>query len=260
MCHVYQKPKVNNNILLSPIYALVTNFRCPGYSVGISCSLLLADILVKDNFLNNWAKMHNNILSNNNESTKPVFYLPNLKRNGSSPAKIIGHSPRNDCGQTMHFKVTTENEILNGEFFKSLALLCIEETESKLGSKMASEFSLFVKENLEVIKMEKYFRHGHVNPQLGLKTQVTCAGWDEYLWANEVAFRDVNRPMHVSFWIGSIFDGLVIAIPPLNQATLGVNILVTIPNENKFWDELDSLNFFLNFFSICDSRKGEEYV
>ena len=90
-----------------------------------------------------------------------------------------------------------------------------------------------MKENSEVIKIEKYSKHGHVNPQLGLKTPVTCAGWDEYLGANEVAFRDGNRQMHVSYWIGSIFYGLVIAIPPLNQVTLGVNILVTIPNENK---------------------------
>ncbi|KAK4557738.1 hypothetical protein RGQ29_007487 [Quercus rubra] len=225
-----------HNPQFSPLfYVQVTNFRCGGYSVGISCSLLLADILVKDNFLNNWANMHNNILSNNNESTKPIFYLPNLKTNGYSPANIISHSPRNDCGQTMHFKVTTnENANLDyGEFCKSLALLCIEKTERRLGSTMVSEFSLFVKENSEVIEIAKYSKHGHVNPQLSLKTQVTCAGWDEYLGANEIPFRDGNKPMHVSYWIGSIFDGLVIAIPPFNQATLGVNILVTIPNENK---------------------------
>ncbi|KAK9984784.1 hypothetical protein SO802_034309 [Lithocarpus litseifolius] len=116
----------------------------------------------------------------------------------------------------MHFKVTTEYENSNDEFFQSLALLCIEETESKLGSTMTLDFSLFVEENTKVIKIEKYSKHGHVNPQLGLKTQATCAGWDEYLWANEVAFRDGNRPMCVSYWIGSIFDGLVVAIPPLN--------------------------------------------
>ncbi|KAM3686902.1 hypothetical protein ACJW31_10G036500 [Castanea mollissima] len=223
-----------HNPQFSPLfYVQVTNFRCGGYSVGISCSLLLADILVKDNFLNNWANMHDNVLFNNNKSQKPVFYLPNLKTDGYSPDNIISHSPSNDCGHTMHFKVTTESENLDGEFFQSLALLCIEETESKLGSTMASEFSLFVKENYEVIKIENYSKHGRVNPQLGLKTQVTCAGCDEYLGANEVAFRDGNKPMHVSYWIGSIFDGLVIAIPPLNQATLGVTILVTIPNENK---------------------------
>ena len=165
----------------------------------------------------------------------PYFTFLILKKNGPSLANIISHSPRNDCGQTMHFKVTTnENANLDyGEFCKSLALLCIEKTERRLGSTMVSEFSLFVKENSEIIEIAKYSKHGHVNPQLSLKTQVTCASWDEWLGANEVAFRDGNKPMHVSYWIGSIFDGLVIAIPPLNQATLGVNILVTIPNENK---------------------------
>uniref|UniRef100_A0A2N9G3S6 Reverse transcriptase Ty1/copia-type domain-containing protein n=1 Tax=Fagus sylvatica TaxID=28930 RepID=A0A2N9G3S6_FAGSY len=147
--------------------ASVTNFQCGGYSIGISCTLLLADLLV-----------------------------------------------------------TTENVNLDGEVCKSLASLCIEEAESRLCSKMASEFYLFLKENSEVIKMEKCSKHGHVKPQLSLKTRVTCVGWDD-LGAKEIEFRDGNKPMHVSYWIGSILDGLVIAfIPPLNQATRGVNILV----------------------------------
>jgi hypothetical protein len=133
----------------------------------------------------------------------------------------------------MHFKVTTENVNLDGEVCKSLASLCIEEAESRLCSKMASEFYLFVKENSEVIKMEKCSKHGHVKPQLSLKTRVTCVGWDD-LGAKEIEFRDGNKPMHVSYWIGSILDGLVIAfIPPLNQATRGVNILVAVRNENE---------------------------
>ena len=97
---------------------------------------------------------------------------------------------------------------------------------------MGSEFYLFVKESSEAIKIEKYSKFGHAKPQLSLKTRVTCAGWDD-IGANEIEFRDGNKPMHVSYWIGSTFYGLVMAIPPLNQATLGVNILVTVPNENK---------------------------
>ncbi len=211
----------------------MTNFQCGGYSIGISCSLLLVDLLVKENFLNSWANIHKNIISINNEHKKPVFYLPNLKKNGYYPTSIISSTPRKDCGQTIHFKVTVENANLEAsEVCKSLSLLCIEETESRLGSKMGSEFYLFVKESSEAIKIEKYSKFGHAKPQLSLKTRVTCAGWDD-IGANEIEFRDGNKPMHVSYWIGSTFYGLVMAIPPLNQATLGVNILVTVPNENK---------------------------
>ena len=98
----------------------------------------------------------------------PYFTPLIFKRNGSSATSIISSSPRKYCGQTMHFKVTAENVNLDGEVCKSLASLCIEEAESRLCSKMASEFYLFVKENSEVIKMGKCSKHGHVKPQLSL--------------------------------------------------------------------------------------------
>ncbi|KAM4085556.1 hypothetical protein ACJW30_10G036600 [Castanea mollissima] len=220
---------------LSPLfYVQVTNFQCGGYSIGISCNILLADLLVKEKFLNSWANIHSNILSSNNELKKPLFYLHNLKRDGSSPPSITSSTPRKDCLKTLHFKVTAENANLDGETCKSLALHCVEETESRLGSKMDTEFYLFVKENSKnIIEIEKYSKHKHVKPQLSIKTQVTCVGWDEYLGAKEVAFREGNKPINVSYWIGSVLDGLVMAMPPLSQATLGVNILVAIPNENE---------------------------
>uniref|UniRef100_A0A7N2N0U2 Uncharacterized protein n=2 Tax=Quercus lobata TaxID=97700 RepID=A0A7N2N0U2_QUELO len=224
-----------HNPQFSPLfYVQVTNFQCGGYSIGISYNILLADLLVKEKFLNSWATIHNNILSSNNELKKPLFYLPNLERNGSSPPSITSSTRRKDCVKTMHFKAIAENANLDGAMCKSLALHCVEETESRLGSKMDSEFYLFVKENSkDIIEIEKYSKHKHVKPQLSIKTQVTCAGWDEYLGAKEVAFREGNKPINVSYWIGSVLGGLVMAMPPPNQATHGVNILVAIPNENE---------------------------
>ena len=189
---------------------------------------------MKEKFLTSWANIHNNILASNNELQKPLFYLPNLKRNGSSPPSITSSTPRKDCVKTMHFKVTAENANLDGETCKSLAFLCVEEKESHLGSKMDSEFYLFVKENIkDIIEIEKYPKHKHVKPQLSIKTQVTCEGWDESLGAKEVAFHEGNKPINVSYWIGSVIDGLVMAMPTPNQATHEVNILVAIPNENE---------------------------
>ncbi|XP_030948641.1 anthranilate N-benzoyltransferase protein 1-like [Quercus lobata] len=162
-----------HNPQFSPLfYVQVTNFQCGGYSIGISCSILLADLLVKEKFLTIWANIHNNILSSNNELQKPLFYLPNLKRNGSSPPSITSSTLRKDCVKTMHFKVTAENANLDGETCKSLALHRVEEIESQLGSKMDSEFYLFVKENSkDIIEIEKYPKHKHVKPQLSFKTQ-----------------------------------------------------------------------------------------
>ncbi|KAK9984783.1 hypothetical protein SO802_034308 [Lithocarpus litseifolius] len=212
------KDDEHNSRFCPLFYVQVTNFQCGGYSIGISCSILLAELLVKEKFLNSWANIHNNILSSNNELKKPLFYVPHLKRNGSFPPGITSSTPRKDCVKTMRFKATAENANLDGETCKSLALHCVEETESRLGSKMDSEFYLFVKENCkDIIEIEKYSKHKHVKPQLSIKTQVTCAGWDEYLGAQEVAFREGNKPKNVSYWIGSVLDGLVMAIPNENE-------------------------------------------
>jgi hypothetical protein len=215
----------------------VTNFQCGGYSIGISCSFLVADLLVKENFLNSWAIIHNNILSSNNGPQIPLFYLPTLKYKGSSqsPTSIISPNPKKNCGQTMHFKVTAVNANLDSEMCKALALLCIEEAESRLGSKMDSELYLFVKEKSEVIKVRKCSKNGLVKPQSNLESRVTSAGWDDLiLGANDIAFREGNKPVHVSYWIGSISDGLVMAIPSSpSEDALGVNVLVTIPNKKE---------------------------
>ncbi|CAO2819459.1 unnamed protein product [Amaranthus hypochondriacus] len=53
---------VETNPQFSPLfYIQVTNFKCGGYSIGISCSLFLVDPLFMANFLNKWAKIHRNI-------------------------------------------------------------------------------------------------------------------------------------------------------------------------------------------------------
>jgi hypothetical protein len=212
----------------------VTNFQCGGYSIGISCSLLVADLLVKDNFLNSWAIIHNNILSSINGPKIPLFYRPNLKTKGSSPTGLISSTPRKNSGQTTHFKVTAATANLDSEMWKSLAFLCVEETESKLGSKMNSELYLFVKEKSEVIKVEKCSKHGLVRPQMSLKSQLACADWDD-LGANDISFHEGNKPVHVSHWIGSVLEGLVMAIPSPREEALGMNILVTIPNKKEEW-------------------------
>ncbi|MCD7469992.1 hypothetical protein HAX54_009498 [Datura stramonium] len=41
----------------------LTNFKCGRYSIGISCSLFLADPFVMTSFLNRWSKIHVNMVT-----------------------------------------------------------------------------------------------------------------------------------------------------------------------------------------------------
>lgn len=214
----------------------MTNFECGGYSIGISCSLLLADLVFKGNFLQKWAKIHNNIiLSKNNVPQKPIFYLPDLKKDGRP---VTGSSPSKNRGQTFIFNIAaTESSTIDN----TLALLCVEEAEGKLGSsKMASEFPFFMNESIgNVFKVEKCSKLQNettgVNPKLS-QLGITPEGWDD-IGAEDVEFLDGNQPVHVSHWIGSVSGGLVWAIPPflddgVHEGVTGGKILVTVPNVN----------------------------
>ncbi|KAL5551367.1 hypothetical protein UlMin_001543 [Ulmus minor] len=202
----------------SPLfYVQVTKFDCGGYSFGISCTLLLADLLFKENFLKRWAKIHNNMIlsSQNNALLKePIFYLPNLKHDGpSSTTNILSPSPNQNSGETMIFNISPADP----NQFCLLASLCIEETEKKLmihGEK-GSEFSLIVKEghNNDVIKIERCSKDEQVKPKPRINSLISSSSWDDF-GGYEVEFREGNKPLHVSCWIKSISSGgLVMGIP-----------------------------------------------
>ncbi|CAN8257320.1 unnamed protein product [Cochlearia groenlandica] len=64
----------------SPLfYVQVTNFESGGYSIGISCSILIADILLETDFLIKWAQIQSS-LANSKTTQKPIFHLPSLKK------------------------------------------------------------------------------------------------------------------------------------------------------------------------------------
>lgn len=66
----------------SPLFLVqVTNFKCGGYSIGISCSLLLADPFAMTSFLKSWSKIHNNLVSQIDSPKIPAFYTPNFTKN-----------------------------------------------------------------------------------------------------------------------------------------------------------------------------------
>ncbi|EEF30598.1 uncharacterized protein LOC8267950 [Ricinus communis] len=232
---VFWKDIDEQNPQFSPLfYVQVTNFQCGGYSVGISCSFLLADLLIMDNFLQKWAKIQSEMISKNEGPEVPIFYLPNLKPANLSPNSIFSSTPRENCGQTMIFRMSTESMDLKEQSFKKLALLCLEEAEQTGRKILPDEFTFFVKESTKIIKVENCKKTEVAKSHMKNQIMSSCASLKDYLGMNELAFREGNGPARVSLWIGSVTsNGIVVGIPFPKEGSSEVNIIVTIPYENE---------------------------
>ncbi|KAJ8754312.1 hypothetical protein K2173_002763 [Erythroxylum novogranatense] len=207
------------NPQFSPLfYVQVTNFQCGGYSIGISCSLLLADLFIAQNFISQWAEMHRDVVSKNEVVKLPIFYLPNLKPKSFSPDCTITTTPSKNSGQTMIFRTESQSVDL-----KNALRLSIEEAESKLGVEMPSEFFLVVKESTMVTKVRNCKKHDLEMLPSKLGPKLVSSSWD-VLGINGVAFHEENKPACVSYWIGSIKDGLVLAIAVPNSPEFNIII------------------------------------
>ncbi|XP_031251251.1 spermidine hydroxycinnamoyl transferase [Pistacia vera] len=231
---VFWKDIDEQNPQFSPLfYVQVTNFECGGYSVGMSCNILLADLLITDNFLKKWVNIHNEMLSKVDAIETPIFYLPTLKKTSGSPSiPIIRSDQTKNCGKTMIFKITDENINLENESGKTLMLVCVKETENEVGSKLASKYPVFLKEPFNTIKIETCSRleNEMVPWELDVRNQVRGESWDD-LGANEIVIHKGNKPTRVSYWMGSVMDGIVMALTSTEgeEANSGPNIIVSVP-------------------------------
>ncbi|CAL0314323.1 unnamed protein product [Lupinus luteus] len=199
----------------SPLfYVQVTNFECGGYSIGISCSLLLAEVLVVENFLKKWSEIHHKMVPKNELMKIPmaIFSHPPVKNHDFLPSHIINRTITKNKVKNLVFKITTEGVDFNQGLWRELAMLCVEGAENKLHIKMGSAFSLLVKESFEVFKVETCSKNGYSMQGLCLKNQITCTTWNDF-GVYEVAFQEGNKPVHVSHWLGSIVNEHVIAFP-----------------------------------------------
>ncbi|KAE9596753.1 putative taxadien-5-alpha-ol O-acetyltransferase [Lupinus albus] len=215
----------------SPLfYVQVTNFECGGYSIGISCSLLLAEVLVVENFLKKWSEIHNKMLPNNEVMKTPmaIFSHPHVKNHDLLPSHIINRTitKKNEV-KNLVFKITTEGVDFNQGLWRELAMHCVEGAEKKLHIKMGSDFSLLVKESFEVIKVETCSKGGYSMQGLCLNNQITCTTWNDF-GVYEVAFQEGNKPVHVSHWIGSVVNGHVMAFP-CSKKNVSAAIVVSPP-------------------------------
>ncbi|XP_027337442.1 acetyl-CoA-benzylalcohol acetyltransferase-like [Abrus precatorius] len=212
---VFWKEIDEHNPQFSPLfYVQVTHFECGGYSVGIGCSLLLADILILENFLKKWTEIHNSVLIQNEEIKTPLFYHPLLTQNHESlPTDLISRTPSKNEIHTMIFKFTAKDLNFNKELWRELAMQCVAEAEQKLCKKVGSNFSVLVKESSEVIKIVKSgYSTGMEMLQLNLNNEIIGATWNDF-GDYDVTFYEGNKPVIVSRWIGSVADGHVSVIP-----------------------------------------------
>ncbi|KAK7386273.1 hypothetical protein VNO78_26392 [Psophocarpus tetragonolobus] len=229
---VFWKEIDEHNPQFSPLfYVQVTQFECGGYSIGISCSLLLADVLVAENFLKTWTEIHKNMFLQNEEIKAPIYYHPLLKKKFESPSgDVISRTPTNKA-RNIVFKVTAKDFSFNKELWRDLAMLCVAEAEHKLHKKMWTNFNLFVKESSDVIKVEGYAKNGKYKEVLdqSLNNQISGATWIDF--GDHVTFHEGNKPVLVSRWIGSTADGKVIVVPcPEEDASA---VIVSFPFEKE---------------------------
>ncbi|KAL0464086.1 UNVERIFIED_CONTAM: protein ECERIFERUM 26-like [Sesamum latifolium] len=221
---VFWEDFTEDNPQFSPLFFVqVTNFSCGGYSIGISCSLLLVDPFLLSNFLKRWADLHNTMFSTTDLPEFPAFYLPKLGKSGSSAGLQMGSNARKNAAQSVIFKLPKKISELDD---KNLAALCINEVEREVATKMASNFSLFVKAPNEDTKVEICSRQLEVSEST---ISLSCARtWDE-LGLESICLNEGKKAVHVSCWINSAVDeGCVMIIPPSDEKnSMGLKIIVT---------------------------------
>ena len=199
--------------------------------MGISCSLLLADPLGLASFLKRWTTIHNTLLSENDMSKLPLFFLMNLRRFGDTPSipKITSNTTRPGAKIFNIAKNMDSNEMI----CSAVASVCVEEAERRLGTKMASKYWLFLKEpSGDHVKVEACWKEEIEIVPSSVSGAIRELNWDELGVSTEVAFFKGNSPVHVSFWINigsAIDDGLVMISPSSSDEGCSGMIVIVVP-------------------------------
>lgn len=184
----------------------MTNFESGGYSIGISCSILIADILLETEFLTKWAKIQAS-LAHSHTTLKPIFYLPPVKRD-----KFMNELPRPvsvlDRGETLVFRAKTCSKT---------PLACM-----KKSVKATEDVFLFSKEQSGG-ENNTTERHGMKVEIHSREEAIGDCDCDDDLEETDVgvllnvslAFEDKFE--FNSCWVGSVAKGVVLIVP----STLG---------------------------------------
>ncbi|CAN4078059.1 unnamed protein product [Withania somnifera] len=187
----------------SPLfYVQVTNFKCGRYSIGISCSLFLADPYGLTSFLNIWSKIHINMVSEADAPKIPTFFLPNLRKKGCSP--------------TLYSTSSTKK--------------CAEEAKNKFGKKLSTKLCLFVREISQDVKVDTFSREG-ISPFHSVNTRLISANWDDLGLVDSIRFSEENKAVYFSCWIINPGNEDLVLITPSDlddESGSEKNVIVTV--------------------------------
>ncbi|XP_021765807.1 uncharacterized protein LOC110730319 [Chenopodium quinoa] len=233
---LYWKNVDESNPIFSPLfYIQMTKFKCGGYSIGISCSLLLTDPLYMAKFLNKWAKIHMSMVYESEMSkTLSCIYSSYFKFGSEHEYGTIHDSSntRRKTSKTMIFNISTEEtkHYLRDEICKYFVQHCLEKAENIFGSKLGSPFTLMTKEPNGNTKVEIFTRKANFTSPKNLKYELNSSSWED-LKINDVAFQRGNGPIDASHWIScDALEGMVlVVISEAIKGKSGIHVYVTVP-------------------------------
>ncbi|CAN0908378.1 Protein ECERIFERUM 2 [Linum grandiflorum] len=225
----------------SPLfYVQVTNFKCGGYSVGISCSLLVADLLITENFLQRWAQIQQSVVPKftvGDDDTKmvkqlPIFYLPNLKPNGSFPPEVFSSTPSRGQALTFILKSTQLLDDRHRNDAELIASLGVNEARRKVKKgAIPDQFRM-----VEVVAGKECPAAGVLEVKTWRKSDEAVddhvGAWEELRMA-EVCFYEGKKSDGLACWVGwpNDDDGFLMAfVDPVDGGDV---VLVAIPGGEK---------------------------
>ncbi|KMT11805.1 hypothetical protein BVRB_5g105060 [Beta vulgaris subsp. vulgaris] len=223
----------------SPLfYIQVTNFQCGGYSVGISYNLFLVDPLSMAEFLNRWTEIHRSMAYESEVPKPPFFHTVNFKQNECSSS--LKHSISSSLtSKTMIFNIFTDEKLHSGnETCKYFVLLCLEEAESKFGSKIGkinSTFTLIIKEPNGNTKVENLSKQRNFTLPKDLGYDLNSVSWEDLSINYEVVFHRENAPIDASHWIAcdSLEGVVLVVISSPSEGKSGIKVYITVPIDQR---------------------------
>ncbi|XP_042408677.1 uncharacterized protein LOC121998034 [Zingiber officinale] len=208
-------------------YVQVTQFHGGGFSIGISCSLLLADPFFLGHFLQSWARTHAAMLSHGQLTDSSIFHLAYFQRPGQS-----NHLKSIDLGLSSNSNPSAANTTLLFAANPETDNVCqiadnyFQVATRRLRKKDLSNYSLIVSDHSGDKIVET---HTIMSPNV-IDETVSGAqeeGWVKQLGLEKMCFVGGNDPIRISCQIIScVDDGLVMIIMPPKKAWL---ISVTVP-------------------------------
>ncbi|KAJ6791272.1 Uncharacterized protein M6B38_243960 [Iris pallida] len=225
-------------------YIQVTEFKGDGYSIGITCSLLLADPQLLARFLKQWALCHSQTVARAALTTTSIFHPSYFRKAKQRPVHLkslaldSAAAATDPAAATVLFKFPWDPERRAPALaYSALAWLCVDEASRALepGTGAAvSEFFLIVSDPVDDSMRVELCRKEE-RPSGGAggfgRAANYMASWDE-LGLDGLALAEGNEPVHVSYrTVPSGRAGLVVVMLPPDDVDCAPELMVaaTVP-------------------------------